>query len=91
MRRAVLFAWVSVSGYGVLYYEKKVSIMQKAFRILLCLCLIGLLCGFFICTTSPNNVPVGIAVTVVGCLFGFCAIIPAGKLIQQSEKEKTIE
>ena len=62
--------------------------MQKAFRVLLCLCLVGLLGGFFICTTSPDNVPIGVVVTVVGCLFGLSSIIPAGKLIQQREKEK---
>ena len=62
--------------------------MQNAFRILLCFCLIGLFSGFFICTTSVNNVPIGIAVTVIGCIFGLSAIIPANKLIQQKEKEK---
>ena len=60
--------------------------MQKAFRILLCLCLVCLLGGFFICTTSVDNVPYGAAVTVVGCVFGVFAIIPAVKLIRQREK-----
>ena len=73
----------------MIFMRKKVSVMQKAFRILLCLCLIGLLGGFYICTTSSDNVPVGVAVTVVGCLFGFSAIIPAGNLIQQRERRKS--
>jgi membrane protein YdbS with pleckstrin-like domain len=57
-----------------------------ATRILLCVGIVVALIGTFICTTSPDNVFLGIAVIAVGALCFLLALIPTFRLLLQRKQ-----
>ena len=64
--------------------------MKKIILILICISLICVITGFYICTISTDTVFIGLGVIIAGAIVSLVALIPTAKLIKQQKiiKEK---
>lgn len=46
------------------------------------------LAGFFVCTTRVKNVPIGLALIVVGQVVALSALLPVGRLLRLQKQQK---
>ena len=66
-----------------LEFAKEVSMSKliRQCRVLLCVVLVCLVSGFYICTIGPNAVLFGIAVIGIGMIFALLALVTALKIV----------
>lgn len=62
--------------------------LENQIRFLLILSMLFFIAGFFVCTTRVKNVPIGVAIMVVGKVVALSALFPVGRLSQLQKQQK---
>jgi len=61
---------------------------SRLFVILCCLALICSLGGFYLCTTAPDNVFIGLSLSIIGPLAALYAMIPLSRHIYRQKEDR---